>query len=151
MVQGTDPSNPPHTVTRSQARKATFDRVVKEVMEIEDDDLLLKAFDNAGHDSVADLITLTDPQSDALAFDDGTTVLTPSLSSRNKLRILHAWNLHLQQVQATRRVDWTNQLTVNEDKWDEFRVGIYTVPSTIAPNPIITSVRATTPPHSSSP
>ena len=64
MVQSTDPANTPHTVTRSQARKATFDRVVKGVMEIEDDDLLLKALDNAGLDSVADLITLTDPQID---------------------------------------------------------------------------------------
>ena len=120
MAQGTDPVNPPHTVTRSQARKATFDRVVKGVMEIDQDDLLLKALDNAGLDTVADLIMLTDPQIDALTYDDGTTVLTPSLSSRNKLRILRVCYLHLQQV----RTNWTDHLKVNEDEWDEFRVGI---------------------------
>ena len=138
MAQGTDPANPaPHTTTRSQARKATFDRVVKGVMEIVDDDLLLKALDSAGMDSVADLITLTDAQIDALSYDDGTgTVQTPSLASRNKLRILRAWNLHLQQVQGTRRVDWSDHLTVNEDEWDEFRVGIYVAPGTAPPNPV---------------
>ena len=78
MAQGTDPSNPPHTITRSHVRKVTFDDVVKGVMEIEDNDLLLKALDNAGLDSVADLITLTDPQIDALVYDDGTTCLIPS-------------------------------------------------------------------------
>ena len=117
-----------------------FDQVVKEVMGIDDDDLLLKALDSNGLDSIHNILTLTDIQIDTLSFDDGLGVKVPSLASRNKLRILRSWNFHLQQVQGNRCVAWMDPITVTEDEWDDFRVGIYIVPSDIPPNPDITSV-----------
>ena len=82
-------------------KKALFDRITKEVMDIADDDLLMKALDSAGLDAVSDLLTpLSDEQIDSLAYDDGTGPKVPSLGSRNKLRILCSWNVHLQQVQG---------------------------------------------------
>ncbi len=92
-------------------RKATFDRVIKEVMGIVDHDLLLKALDNDDLDSVPDLLTLTDGQIDALSYADGTGARVVSLSSRNKLMILRSWNYRLQQVQGVRRVDWMDTTT----------------------------------------
>jgi len=139
MAQRTEPPNPPPS-TRSSTRKATFDRVIKDVMGIDSNDLLLKALDSNGLDSIYDILTLTDTQIDTLSFNDGTAVMVPSLASRNKLRILRSWNFHLQQVQGNRCVDWMDPITVTEDEWDDFRVGIYIVPSDIPPNPDITSV-----------
>ena len=88
-------------------KKMLFDRITKEVMDsIADDDLLMKALDSAGLDAVSDLLTLSDEQIDSLAYHDGTTgPKVPSFGSRNKLRILCSWNVHLQQVQGVCRVD----------------------------------------------
>ncbi len=86
-------------------KKALFDRITKEVMDIADDNLLMKALNSAGLDAVSDLLTLSDEQIDSLAYDDGTGPKVPSLGSRNKLRILCSWNVHLQQVQGVCRVD----------------------------------------------
>jgi len=128
--------NPPPS-TRSSTKKATFDRVLKQVIGIPDDDFLLKALDNDGLDSIPDLLTLTDDQIDALFYNDSTGERVLPLSSRNKLRILHSWNFHLQQVQGVRRVDWLDTTSVNEDEWDEYRIAIY-VPAGM---PIITTQR----------
>jgi hypothetical protein len=95
-------------------KKMLFDRITKEVMDsIADDDLLMKALDSAGLDAVSDLLTLSDEQIDSLAYDDGTGPKVPSFGSRNKLRILRSWNVHLQQVQGVRRVDWWDEGTVS--------------------------------------
>lgn len=135
MSQGGAPTNPPPS-TRSTTRKATFDRVVKEVIGIADNDILLKALDGDGFDAITDLLTMTDDQIDSLAYDDGTSATIPPLASRNKLRILRSWNFHLQQVQGTRRVNWMDTNTVNEDTWDEYRIAVY-VPAGVPTNPAI--------------
>ena len=67
MSGGNPPTAPPST--RSATRKATFDFVLKDVMGFEDDDLLVKALDNEGVDSVHDLLTLTDDQIDQVEGD----------------------------------------------------------------------------------
>ena len=60
MAQGGNPPNAPPS-TRSATRKATFDRVLKDVIGIDGDDLLIKEeLDNKGIDSVHDLLTLDD-------------------------------------------------------------------------------------------
>ena len=146
MSGGNLPAAPPST--RSATRKATFDRVLKDVMGIDDDDFLIKALDNEGIDSVPDLLTLTDDQIDNLAYvDDDGNVKSPSLANRNKLRILRAWNQHLQQVQGKRRIDWLDTTTVNEDEWDEYRIGIYVPQGVVLPNPApsIPSVQTASP------
>ena len=56
-------------------------------MGIDSNDLLLKALDSNGLDSIYDILTLTDTQIDTLSFNDGMAVMVPSLASRNKLRI----------------------------------------------------------------
>ena len=70
-----------------------MDRLLKEVMGLDDNDLLVKALDAAGIRAVPDLLILTDEQIDTLTYrhDTGDEEL-PSLSSRNKLRILRSWN-----------------------------------------------------------
>ena len=149
MVPATDPPNPPPLSTRSMTKKKTFDHVVKDVMGIADDDLLLKALDDDGLDSVVDLLTLTDGQIDSLQFYDGTETKIPSLSSRNKLRILRSWNLHLQQIQGNRVVNWMDEDTVNQDEWDEYRISVYSPPglqaSPLAPSPILSSAPPSVP------
>ena len=106
--------------------RAMFYRVVCEVLGIDDDDLLMKALDGNGIVSLHDLLVLTDYQIDTLSFDDGMGVwFSPCLASRNKIRILRSWHSHLQLVQGTRDVNWMDSSTVNEDEWDDFRVGVY--------------------------
>ena len=118
--------------------RAMFYRVVCEVLGIDDDDLLMKALDGNGIVSLHDLLVLTDYQIDTLSFDDGMGVwFSPCLASRNKIRILRSWHSHLQLVQGTRDVNWMDSSTVNEDEWDDFRVGVY-VPAqapVVAPTP----------------
>ena len=106
-------------------------------MGIDDDDILMKALDGDGIGSIPDLLILDDGQIDRLFFNDGTGKKLVPLVPRNKLRVLRHWNFHLQQVQGTRKVDWMDQNTVNEDTWDEFRTATY-LPSgvtNVAPSP----------------
>ena len=130
-----------------------FDHVIKDVMGFEDDDLLVKALDSAGIASIPDLLVLTDGQIDNLDYDDGTGSSIPSLADRNKLRILRAWNIHLQGIQSARRVDWLDPSTVNEDEWDEYRVATYVPPGVappVAPPPVPTAPPAAQGPRSTS-
>jgi hypothetical protein len=109
--------NPPPS-TRSATRKATLDRLLKDVWGIDDDDLLIKALDGSGIKTVPDLLTLTDDQIDMVLVyldEDDEEEKVPPLASRNKLRVLRAWNFHLQQVQGKRRVDWMDTNTVNDE------------------------------------
>jgi hypothetical protein len=58
-----------------------FDRVVREVLEIADNDLILMAMKTEGLDTVADLLALTDSQIDGLSFvDDAGAKKFPSLA-----------------------------------------------------------------------
>jgi hypothetical protein len=130
------PTNPPSPI-RSFMERATFDYVVREVLGIADDDLLLKALDGNGIASLPDLITLSDDQIDTLSFDAGSGPRVPSLASRNKVRILRSWNFHLQLVQGRRLVDWMESSTVNEDEWEDYRVGIYLPVDVLAASPTL--------------
>ena len=47
-----------------------MDRLLKDVMGLDDDDLLVKALDSAGIKTVPDLLTLTDEQIDNLTYLD---------------------------------------------------------------------------------
>jgi hypothetical protein len=79
-------------------------------------------------------------QIDTMFVDDGAGVrLLPSLASRNKIRILRSWHSHLQLVQGTRCVNWLDTGTVNEDTWEDYRVGVY-IP---AEAPTVPTQRAT--------
>ncbi len=80
-----------------------------------------------------------------LSFDDSTSSKVPPLSSRNKLRVLRSWNSYLQQVQGNRRVNWIDEATVNEDEWDEYRIGVY-VPAGVPASPNLPSGHITSVP-----
>jgi hypothetical protein len=149
MAQIVDPLTPPGPPSTRSATKKAFDRVMKDVLGFDDDDLLMKALDGDGFDSLHDVLTLTDDQIDALAYEEEEGVLRcPPLASRNKLRILRSWGFHLQSVQVTRRVNWMDQFTVNSDEWDEYRVAIYVpagMPSTPTTPPVGISINNTPP------
>ena len=59
--------------TRSTTRKAAFDYVFGTILDIDKDDLLLKALDDQGMKSMADLLNMTDQDIIALTYDDTGT------------------------------------------------------------------------------
>jgi hypothetical protein len=103
--------------------KQAFDRVLKGVVGIPDDDLFFKVLDGNGILSIPDLLTLSEPGISSLSWNDGKSNLT-----LNQIKILQAWNVHLQSEQGTRRVNWLDNLSVNKDEWDEFHVSDYNPP-----------------------
>ena len=133
VVSGTATYPPP--LNRKAVKKAIFDRVLKGVLGFDDDDLLLKALDGNGVESIADVFSLSDSQIDTLSLDQGTIVKLIPLASRNKLRILRSWNFHLRQ--GGRSVDWMDATIVNQDAWEEYCVALYVPvePSNKAPTP----------------
>jgi hypothetical protein len=118
----------PALLNRKASQKAILDHVLRDVLGFNHDDLLLKALDGNGLESIGDVVSLSDSQIDTLSFDQGTERRLVPLASRNKLRILRSWNFYLRQ--GGRCVDWWDATVVNEDAWDEFRVAIYHVPIT---------------------
>ena len=58
--------------TRSAKRKATFEYVMKSVLEINDNDLLLKALDGLGIESIPDILAMDDPSIEALSWKDSS-------------------------------------------------------------------------------
>lgn len=126
MLVVTGAANPTALLDRKAAQKAIFDHVLKGVLGFDDGDLLLKALDGNGLESIADVVSLSDSQIESLTFDSGTGARLLPLAIRNRLRILRSWNFHLRQ--GGRYVDWMDATIVNEDAWEEYCVAIYIPP-----------------------
>jgi hypothetical protein len=99
MTTGTDPSDmpPPPLSTHSATRKIAFFRVLKEVLEIPDDDLLFKVLGYNGiPESMFDLLSIPEAKLTAWSWNDGTEdhYLTPHHIIQ--MNILKAWNIQLQ-------------------------------------------------------
>jgi succinate dehydrogenase flavin-adding protein (antitoxin of CptAB toxin-antitoxin module) len=102
--------------TRSTTRKAAFDYVFGTILDIDKDDLLLKALDDQGMKSMADLLNMTDQDITALTYDDTGTQKPLHRAKMNLIRILQAWNVYLLKTHGIPYVDWndTNIITENE-------------------------------------
>ena len=61
--------NPPMS-TRSTAKKATMNRVLKDVMDLEDSDIIVKAIESQGIKRIEDLLSLSESNIDDIFFDD---------------------------------------------------------------------------------
>jgi len=59
--------------TRSTIRKAAFDYVFGTILDLDRDDLLLKALDDQGVKSMADILNMTNQVILDLAYDDAGT------------------------------------------------------------------------------
>lgn len=126
-----DPSNVPTSLsTRSATRKMAFFRVLKDILEIPDDDILFKVLDyNGVPESMFDLISVRDEDFKSWIWNDGTDDRKLPPFRISQMRILRAWNLHLQKEQGKAIVDWFDSFTVSQDEWDKYRVSIYVDPS----------------------
>lgn len=124
--------------------RAMFYRVICEVLGFEDDDPMLVSLENRGICSLLDLVVLSDDQIDGLSFEDGNGIMKMvPLGARNKLRVLRSWYLHLQLVQGTCHVNWLDASAINEDEWDDYRVGVYVpVPTPATATPRAKSVNS---------
>jgi hypothetical protein len=131
-------TNPPPS-TRSSARKVIFDRVLKKVVGLADDDLLLKALDGNGCTNIIDLLNLSPRDIDGLSYYDGTTDIEVPLARRNLVRILQAWSTHLRSVNGLRSVDWMDTAMVTEDEWDDYRIAVYSPGGPTSVPPTVTS------------
>ena len=82
--------------TRAAARKRTLNRILKDVFELEDDDLLVKAIEGQGFRSIDDLLALTTDNIDGLTAPDasGTGCTQVPQYQKNLLKILKEWKFH---------------------------------------------------------
>ena len=138
MEAGADPSDvtSPPLSTRSATRKVAFYRVLKDVLDIPDDDLLFKVLDYNGiPESMLDLLSIPDSKLATWSWNDGKEDHYLNPHRIIQMDILKNWNIQLRSVQGKRMVDWLDVYTVNSDAWDEFRVGDHVVPDTHASGP----------------
>jgi hypothetical protein len=148
ILQGGTTGDHPPSLNRKAAKKAILDHVLKGVLGFDDDDLLLKALDGNGLDSLPDVVSLSDNQIDSLSFDNGTGTWLLPVASRNKLRVFRSWNQYLRHIHGGQPVDWMDETVVNEDQWEEYRGAIYRVPiqapktPNARPRPVCTRVLA---------
>ena len=101
--------------TNPTAKKATCDRVLKEVLQIEDnDDPMFKAFDMNGIKSIKDILTMLETDISGLKYKPTNSgkLETIPLHSRNLLHILKAWNCHIINLFKFRNVNWDDNMII---------------------------------------
>ena len=121
-----------------KARKESFVRLFKDIMDTEADDPIHNVFSSNSITMIPEILVMSRENINGLTYqaDDGTTITPPS-HVLAKLHILKAWNNYLLQENGLKVIDWDDTNLVNEDAYDEFRLSIY--------NP--DDVLNTTPPH----
>ena len=117
--------NPPMS-TRSAAKKATMNRVLKDVMDLEDSDIIVKAIESQGIKRIEDLLSLSESNIDDIFFDDlaGNQEEVPAFQ-KNLLKVLKEWNFYIMSNLGIRKVDWNDPSIVNYDDFNDFRVTVY--------------------------
>jgi hypothetical protein len=118
--------NQPSPTTRSATKKQVFDRIFKEVFELEDDDPLILAIAEKGTPSISYVIEFSEQEINALAVTeaDGTVKSIPS-HCKSLIRILQSWNMYLIDQLGVRRIDWLDNANINVDEFGDFRSAIY--------------------------
>jgi hypothetical protein len=118
--------NQPSPTTRSVTKKQVFDRLFKEVFELEDDDPLILAISEKGTPSISHVLEFSEQEIDALAITqaDGTVKSVPS-HCKSLIRILQSWNMYLIDQLGVRRIDWLDNDNINVGEFGDFRSAVY--------------------------
>ena len=109
-----------------KARKESFVRLFKDIMDTEADDPIHNVFSSNSITMIPEILVMSRENINGLTYqaDDGTTITPPS-HVLAKLHILKAWNNYLLQENGLKVIDWDDTNLVNEDAYDEFRLSIY--------------------------
>ncbi len=81
-------------------------RIMKEVLELEDDDILIKSLKDSGIETIPQLLSMKDKDIDDLhtVVESGIDRKIP-LAKRNYVRIIKSWNIYLQNELNTKSID----------------------------------------------
>ena len=103
--------------TRAKARETELLYVLKDIVGLEDDDVLIQALGLHGTSSMADLLAMTNKDIGQLSHinDNGKDEAIPK-SKGNIVRILQAFNFHLVQVHGVRRINWKKASYVSDEE-----------------------------------
>ena len=118
------PSGDPPS-TPSARKKASLERILRDVFELEDDDLLVKAIEAQGVVTIDDALSLSSEDIDRLETTSGKKRLPLLQARKNLLKILREWNYYLQVSKGLKNVDWDNPNIVNADEFSHFRTSVY--------------------------
>ena len=111
--------------TRSQAKRATLMKVLKDVLELDDEDLLVKAVEAQGIRNIKDLLTLSMNEIDNICVNEGTNRIPVPQYQKNLIKILKEWNYYLLTSLPKRNIDWDDTTYINISDFDEFRTEAY--------------------------
>src|SRR5689334_1908648 len=114
-------------LTKASPKKAVFDRVIKDVLEVDADDPLAKALDFNGITSIQDILSMSDNNILNLkykALDLGKQEPVP-MHARNLLKIMKALNKHMIQTFNVRNVNWSDETIINNNEFDAFCINDY--------------------------
>ena len=108
-----------------EKQKKDFEHVFDNIMELSQDDNLVKALLQQGCHSIDDVLSLKENQIFALEYvDEKTGKSTPVLLFRKlKLCILKAWQVYLKDNYGD--FDWTDDSIVNIDAFDSYCINEY--------------------------
>ena len=102
---------------RAKAKEEEFFYVLRDVVGLDNNDVLIHALGFHGTSSMADLLAMTNKDIGKLSFigDDGKdkTILR---AKTNIIRILQAFNFHLVKTHCVKRINWKGDSYASEDK-----------------------------------
>ena len=109
------------------ARRKTMDKVLIDVLGVEETDMVVLALNQEGCRNVEDILSLQDRDIDNMHYvDPDSKKRSPVVATqRNLLKILKAWNYSLLVSEDRKKVDWDDPSYVNSEMFDEFRVTAY--------------------------
>lgn len=94
-------------------------------METDENDVLFQIFSENNITMIHEILTMSKEAIDSLTYEKEGVSVSPPAHVLAKLHILKAWNAHLLEAHGLKVVDWNDNLLVNTDQFDEFRLSIY--------------------------
>jgi len=83
------------------ARKKTLDKVLFDVLDVEDSSQLVLSLNLVGCNSIDDLLALTQTDIEQLCYRNGDVRVSVSPVQRNLIKALKAWNYYLLLTRVT--------------------------------------------------
>ena len=111
--------------TQAEKQKKDFDHVFSTIMEISQDDNLVKSLHQQGCGSINDILSMTESHIMSLEYiDKKSGKTTPVLLFwKSKLCILKAWNVYLKDSYGD--FEWADEMIVNINAFNFYQVNEY--------------------------
>ena len=115
---------PSSRMTRRQKAQADLDHLLKEVIQLDDDEPFYLVIESNRIRSIGDIVALSDDELSRLTYqDEEDNTMTIDRYSFSTARLIKYWSAYLRTTAPS--FEWTDEVYVTTEEWDLFRTSIF--------------------------